>query len=37
MMSPPVSLGIGRCSSTAEMGDLERMPSRVETKVAPVR
>lgn len=36
-MSPPVCLGRGRWSSAAEMGALERMPRRVETKAAPVR
>lgn len=37
MISPPVSLGMGSWSSLAVMGDLERIPRRVDTKAAPVR
>lgn len=37
MISPPVLRGLGRPSSLAEMGCLERIPRRVETKAAPVR
>lgn len=37
MIRPPVSLGLGSLSSVAVMGALERMPSRVDTKAAPVR
>lgn len=36
-MRPPVSRGEGRASCRAVMGGMERIPSREETKAAPVR
>jgi hypothetical protein len=37
MMRPPVSLGQGNFSWAALMGGIERIPSRLDKKVAPVR